>query len=378
MKRLTLQWRITIMAALILAICSAALTAISIVNAERSFVTLMEENTMPGMVSSADETPAEGGARAVAGVSATPAQQAKHRFDSTSLLMCVLVTILGSTATYLAAGNALRPLRELTKAAGTVDESTLSRRLPEVDSRDEVSGLTRSFNEMLSRLDDAFLRQKRFTANAAHELKTPLAILKTGVQVLSADPNAALEDYKEHARTTLISVDRLSSVVDDLLLLASVGEQAERERETVLLGPLFEAVQSELCFQMEQKEMSCTVSCGELSVVGNPSLLYRSFFNLIENACKYGRQGGHIRISAKQSRHAICIFVEDDGPGIGKEHLPCIFDPFYRVDKSRSREMGGSGLGLSLVKTMIEAEGGRIDVDSSGITGTCFTVVFPE
>lgn len=378
MKRLTLQWRITILAVLILAFCSALLTVISIMNAERSFVALMEESTMPGVVSTTEGVPAEGGTTAVAGVQATPAQQAKRQFDSTSLLVCALVTILGSTVTYIAAGRALHPLRELTQAAGTVDEHSLSRRLPEVPSQDEVSTLTHSFNGMLSRLDDAFLRQKRFTANAAHELKTPLATLKTGIQVLSADGNATLDDYIEQAENTLTSVNRLSSVVDDLLLLASAGEKVVQEREEILLATLFEAIESELCFQLEQKEITCLVNCGGLSVMGNPSMLYRVFFNLMENACKYGKKGGQIQISAQRSEATTCIFVKDNGPGIGEDHLPYIFDAFYRVDKSRSREMGGSGLGLSLVKTMIEVEGGQIEVDSDGATGTCFIVTLPN
>lgn len=376
MKKLTLQWRITILAALVLAACSVALTVLSILNAERSFVALMEESTT--VYSVAGQPPESGGQTAVPGVQATPAQLAKRKFDSTSLLVCVLVTALGSTATYLAAGKALRPLRELTKAAGTVDEHTLSQRLPEAASQDEVGALTHSFNEMLARLDDAFLRQKRFTANAAHELKTPLATLKTGVQVLSADRSATLEDYKEQAQNTLTSVDRLSCVVDDLLLLASAGETVGREQEEILLEPLFEAIESELCFQLEQKEMTCRVDCGEFSVIGNPSMLYRVFFNLVENACKYGRQRGQIQISAQRSEDSTCIFVKDDGPGIGAEHLPYIFDAFYRVDKSRSREMGGSGLGLSLVKTMVEAQGGQITVDSDGATETCFIVTLPN
>lgn len=289
-----------------------------------------------------------------------------------------MITAFGTVAAYNAAGKALRPLRDLSEAVKAVNENTLSQRLPDAPAKDEVGALTDSFNEMLARLDDAFLRQKRFTANAAHELKTPLATLKTGAQVLSADKNAGLEDYQEHTKRTLAAVDRMASVVDDLLLLASAGENAVHDREEILLDPLFEAIQSELSFTLEQREIVCQSDCGELSVMGDASLLFRAFFNLVENACKYGRQGGHIWISAKREAHCVSVSIKDDGPGIGAEHLPYVFDAFYRVDKSRSRELGGSGLGLSLVKTLIEAGDGKVTAESDGATGTCFTVTIPS
>lgn len=229
---------------------------------------------------------------------------------------------------------------------------------------------------MLSRLEEAFLRQKRFTANAAHELKTPLAILKTGAQVLSSDPSATRKEYQDYAQKNLTTVNRLSVIVDDLLLLASVGEGRNQEREKVYLEPLFEAIQGELSQHLEQRNISLMFQCGEISVMGNDVFIYRAFFNLVENSCKYGRRHGHIWINAEQTGSSVIISVKDDGPGIGAEHLPHIFDAFYRVDKSRSREMGGSGLGLSLVKTMIETEGGQIVVESDGVSGTCFIVTF--
>lgn len=144
-----------------------------------------------------------------------------------------------------------------------------------------------------------------------------------------------------------------------------------------MLEPLFEAIQSELIFQMEERRITCVVACGDLTVTGNPSFLYRIFFNLMENACKYGRDGRHIWIHAARQGNRVSISVKDDGPGISSEHLPYIFDAFYRVDKSRSREMGGSGLGLSLVKTMVEAEGGSILAQSDGINWTSFVVTLP-
>ncbi|MDO5399744.1 MAG: HAMP domain-containing sensor histidine kinase [Eubacteriales bacterium] len=371
MKRLTLQWRITLLTALVLAACSIALTAASIVNADRAFVPLLE---LPMKTVEATAPPTS---MVVAGVESTPAQLAKQQFSLSSILFCVVVTAAGTTAAYLLAGKALRPLRELTNAVEAVNEKNLSHPLPTAAAQDEVGILTANFNRMLHRLDDAFLRQKRFTANAAHELKTPLATLKTGVQVLKADRSASLTDYQDHAEKTLHSVDRLSRIVDDLLLLASASDTARHDREEVMLEPLFEAIQDELVFQLESRRITCTAECGELTVTGNPAFLYRIFFNLMENACKYGHDGGHIWIHAARQGNRVSVLVQDDGPGISPEHLPYIFDAFYRVDKSRSREMGGSGLGLSLVKTMVEAEGGSITAQSDGTTGTSFVVTLP-
>lgn len=376
MKKLTLQWRITILTALVLAACSIALTAASIVNADRAFVSLIERGRpMETVGAITAEQPKEG--VVVAGVEATPAQQAKRQFSLSSILFCVVVTAVGTTAAYLLAGRALCPLRELTDAVETVDEKNLSHPLPTAAAQDEVGKLTEDFNGMLRRLDDAFLRQKRFTANAAHELKTPLATLKTGVQVLKADQTAGLTEYQDYAEKTLHSVNRLSRIVDDLLLMASAGDTASHDKEEVMLEPLFEAIQSELIFQMEERRITCTAACGDLTATGNPSFLYRIFFNLMENACKYGHDGGHIWIHAARQGNRVSVSVRDDGPGLSPEHLPYIFDAFYRVDKSRSREMGGSGLGLSLVKTMVEAEGGSILAQSDGTTGTSFVVTLP-
>ncbi|MBS6195557.1 MAG: HAMP domain-containing protein [Clostridiales bacterium] len=377
MKKLTLQWRITILTALVLAVCSVVLTIASIINADNSFAAVMEPAHMTEIPEVIPENEREENAAEMP-IAGTPAQMATGEFRSNSIVFCVLIIILGTTAVYLAVGSALSPLRKLSAEVENIDEQSLSERLPETTMNDEVGKLTHGFNEMLNRLDHAFLRQKRFSANAAHELKTPLATLKTGVQVLEADSAATIEDYRDNAQKTLLSVNRMSNIVDDLLLLASVGEKSIDEKEEIMLEPLFEAIADELSFLLEEKKITCSVQCGELSVAGNPEFFYRIYFNLIENACKYGKQGGSIRVNAFREDDSTYITVKDDGPGIPKEHLPFIFDAFYRVDKSRSREMGGSGLGLSLVKTMVEASRGTVTVESDGKNGTCFKVKFPD
>lgn len=367
MKKITLQWRITILTALVLIGCTVTLTLLSIHNAEPIYDLIPRQEDWE--IIGGSELEANTDEPQVA-----PITLAKQEFDGKSILFCTLFTVIGTITAYFLAGHALKPLRRLSEQIDTIDENNLSAKLPEAVSKDEISRLTNGFNRMLSRLDDAFLRQKRFTANAAHELKTPLATLKTGVQVLEDDPNATLADFHAQNEETLDSADRLSGIVDDLLTLASAGEAGTNIQETIMLEPLFDAICSELAPRLEQRNMVCHIECGDLSVIGNPAYLYRAFLNLIDNACKYAGPNGNIWISAEQSEKSVRITLRDDGAGISPEHLPYIFDAFYRVDKSRSREMGGSGLGLSIVKAMIEACNGTISVQSDGRNGTCFSI----
>ena len=367
MRKITLQWRITILTALVLIVCMVTLTLLSIHNADPIY----------DLITGQEDWEIIGGTELEAnmnGPQTAPLTLAKQEFDGKSILFCTLFTIIGTAAVYFLAGHALKPLRRLSEQIDTIDENNLSAKLPEAVSKDEISRLTKGFNRMLSRLDDAFLRQMRFTANAAHELKTPLATLKTGIQVLESDPKATLADFHAQNKETLDCTDRLASIVDDLLTLASAGEAGINMQETIMLEPLFDALCSELAPRLEQRDMVCHIECGDLSVLGNPAYLYRAFLNLIDNACKYAGPNGNIWIDAEKCEKCVLITLRDDGAGIPPEHLPYIFDAFYRVDKSRSREMGGSGLGLSIVKAMIEACNGTISVQSDGKNGTCFSI----
>lgn len=358
MKNMTLQWKITILSVIVLTVCTVALTALSIHNVEQTvFTSSHVQNFNPG-------TPYD--------VVVT-----LREFNATSIIFCILANLLGGTVVYLLMGKAVRSLQELTTAIERIDEQQLSEHILEIGGNDEIGRLTHSFNGMMSRLEDAFQRQSNFTANAAHELKTPLTIMKTGVQVLLADQSAVLSDYVDSSRETLESIDRLTKIVDNLLLLASIGEPSHDSDEEVFIEPLMEAIQGDLSDQLEGRNMKCLVYCQELSVIGNPALLYRVFSNLIENACKYGVQGGTIEVIATQRGTGIEVCVKDDGPGILPEHLPYIFDAFYRVDKSRSREIGGSGLGLSIVKTMVESVGGTVLAESAETHGASFRVWLP-
>lgn len=365
MKKLTLQWRITLLMALIVAISTTSLTLLAILNASSSFMILLE----PSANVTAKEMPLE------AAITLDPLYTAKTQFDFYSILACIVMTLIGAVVAYFIAGKALTPLSDFSKAVSSIDETTLTERLPTVNPQDIIGILTSCFNAMLSRLEDAFIRQKRFTDNAAHELKTPLATMKTGIQVLEMDEEATLADYRDHAAKTLHAIDRLGNTVDDLLLSSTTAETVTHEKEPIWFEPLFETIVEDLSPLLSQHAMHCHIDCDESTILGNTALIYRAFSNLVENACKYEHHGGHIWLKAHRINQQIVVTVQDDGPGIAAEHLPYIFDAFYRVDKSRSRAIGGAGLGLSLVKTMIEANEGLICVASTP-SGTCFTATF--
>ncbi|MTI56298.1 sensor histidine kinase [Geosporobacter ferrireducens] len=377
--KLTLQWRITILTAIVLIICSAALTAFSILNAQRTLIPLIngsisitkaDDNSGDLVIQGMDDNRIENGV--------TPLRTAKRDFDLKSIMFFLALTTVGTGLVYFVSGKALRPLKDLSKQVTEIDERDLSQRLTESLSHDEVSSLTKSFNQALERLEEAFNRQKRFSASAAHELKTPLATMKAGIQVLRIDKSTTLDEYKENAHIMEASVDRLAQIVNDLLILASPNEEADELKEEVYLDAMFETIFDELSPIYEHCGITYNIECDAISFYGNAALLYRAFFNLIENSYKYNRDKGSIAVRGSKKNRCVRIDIEDIGIGIPAEHLPFIFDAFYRVDSSRSRKIAGSGLGLSIVKTIIERHGGTISASSENVKGTKISIQLPQ
>lgn len=248
----------------------------------------------------------------------------------------------------------------------------MQKRIPDENRNDEVGVLGQSFNIMLDRLEKSFLRQKRFSANAAHELKTPLAIINAGIQVLQLEEHPSVSDYEEMLATTERNVKRLMTVVDDQLKL--YDEQEQFYIVPINLQEMFELIRIELYPFLVEKDIEIELRIGLWNVLGNQALLYRTFFNLLENAVKYNRDGGKILIETKVENTEGKIIISDTGNGIPTDELQRIFEPFYRVNKSRSRKTGGVGLGLSIVKTIIEKHRWNISVDSVFGQGTTFTI----
>lgn len=383
LKKISLQWRITLLTAAVLLICSVSITMFSMYSAEQMLYPLYgvgsvsDENGEKRPAAVGGMVTGESG-KSYGAVLAQPARLQKQAFDMRGIWFCIGVTLLGTGAVYYVSGKALKPVRCLGKRINEIDENNLSQRLTQTEAHDEVGQLTGSFNRMLERMEDAFLRQKRFTASAAHEMKTPLATIKAGIQVLERDENADVSDYKENARIILKSTDRLSEMVDDLLYLASAQEEKEIEKEQVELEILLEAALSELAPLYEPQNITCTFSLQEKILVGNASMLYRAFYNLIENAYKYNERNGRIEIKSFCRNGGVWVTVRNTGKIIPREHLPFIFDAFYRADASRSRKTAGAGLGLSIVKTVVVRHGGEISVKSDENSGTQFLVRLPS
>lgn len=373
LSKISLQWRVTILTAFILAFCSISITIFSMYNAQRMLYPLLDGSAVT-VVPSVEATENE----SETGAPSSPAMVQKQLFDMKSILFCIVITITGTGAAYFVSGQALKPVKRLSDKVAKIDENNLSERLPEVRTKDEIGRLTIGFNHMLNRLEEAFKRQKRFTASAAHELKTPLATLKAGMQVLKRDNNAALQDYQENADMTIKSVDRLTGVVNDLLLIASAEESKQETQEEIYLDAMFETIFEELSPLYEQQNISYKMEISKNIVYGNSSMLYRAFYNLIENAYKYNCPNGKISVTAHEEMNSICIQISDTGKGIPEEHLPYIFEAFYRVDASRSRKIAGAGLGLSLVKTIIERHDGSISVNSTYGNGSVFIIKIPN
>ncbi len=299
-------------------------------------------------------------------------REASLRFSVQSLVVMALLAVLSVGCTYWGAGRILRPLTRLTESVRGIDDLHLHQRVATQDAQGEVLALTEAFNRMLDRLESSFSIQKAFAANAAHELKTPLAVMKSSLQVLEMSPHPQEADYREFMADTGESLERIIQTVEGLLSLANL--EAVPVGEAVELRPLLDQAVRELSGQAVAGGVSLRVS-GQAAVRGSASLLYRAVFNLIENAVKYNRRGGSVAVRLEQSGADVRIRVEDTGIGIGEEAMPHIFEPFYRADPSRSQQIAGSGLGLSVVKLIVERHGGQIEATSRTGGGSIFDLI---
>lgn len=308
--------------------------------------------------------------------------EATQKFSTQSVMAMALIVTVALACSYFAAGHVLQPLQRLTKSVREVDDLHLDRRVATQGVQGEMLELTESFNGMLDRLEDSFLIQKTFAANAAHELKTPLAVIKSSLQVLEMAPHPAETDYREFMADTGESLERIIKTVEGLLSLANL-ESAPMD-EAIELRPLLDQAVRELSGNAAELGVTLSVSGQaaavrgnsgqEAAVRGNSGLLYRAVFNLIENAIKYNRPGGTVQIALTQTEDAVSVRVEDTGLGIPEKALPHIFEPFYRADPSRSQQIPGSGLGLAMVKMIVERHGGEIEASSQEAAGSAFTV----
>ena len=371
MKKWTLQVRLTLFVGAILFSVCLLLTANSLLAANTyygSYASLIES----GLVES---DPAWNETARFDPTLVSPGEfyrEASQRFSTQSVIVMAFLVILSVICTYWATGRILRPLSKLTESVQGIDDLHLDHRVATKGADGEVLALTDSFNRMLDRLENSFSVQKAFAANAAHELKTPLAVIKSSLQVLEMSPQPREEDYREFMADTGKSLERIIQTVEGLLSLANL--EAAPVGETVELRPLLDQAVRELSVRAEESSVSLTAS-GQADIHGNSHLLYRAIFNLIENAIKYNRPGGSVSVRLEQNGADVRIRVEDTGTGIEADALPHIFEPFYRADPSRSQQIPDSGLGLSVVKLIVERHGGEIKVTSQRESGSAFDIM---
>ena len=374
---LSLRMRITLLSGAILLSCSIILALGAAYNARSQFeaITLANNPVLYGVAVEGkliiDQTALNTKDTGNAMTTAPRLTEAKKQFDTTNIIILAIVSVLGMIMVYFIAGRSLRPIYELNRTISEISEDNLRQRIPNDHRNDEVGSLGNSFNIMLDRLEKSFIKQKRFSANVAHELKTPLATINAGIQVLHLDKNPSVSDYERTLATTERNVKRLIAVVDDLL---SLYEQEEFITVPIDLQDMFTSILHELRSVLDDKHITTEFCCGLKSIYGSQVLLYRACFNLVENAVKYNKDGGKISIETKNEDGLGKIIISDTGYGIPPDEMQQIFEPFYRVNKSRSRKTGGAGLGLSIVKSIVEKHGWKIAVDSELEQGTTFTI----
>lgn len=370
MKKLSLQWRLTIMlAALVTGACLLLNLLIS-----QSAVMKIDE-TVNYMV----EVEPGGQAPVRIGMDdselLTQIRQAKNVFRMQSIIVTVIVILLSGAFTYFLIERALAPLRTFSAYMEKLQAENLSEQLKIPETGDEIARLTRSFNKMLKRLEQAFTVQRQFSANAAHELRTPLAVMQTRLDVLQKRKEPTEEEYKETVAMLSEQTGRLSHLVSVLLEMTEV--QTVQRTDEIVLSALVEEVLCDLTQVADNRGVELLQEQGEAVLVGSDPLIYRAVYNLVENAIKYNRPNGKVTVGMRTEYDSVALYVKDTGTGIQPENWENIFDPFVREDKSRSRAMGGAGLGLALVRDIAGQHGGSVRIAQSSEMGTEIVLTLP-
>lgn len=322
-------------------------------------------------------------------------QETKEAFLLRSVIATTIIILLSSVCTYFLTKKTLTPLQKLTSEVSQIQAQNLSTQLAVPNSKDEIAQLTSSFNEMLARLDNAFSTQKQFSANAAHELRTPLAVLQTNLEVFEKKQKPEMVEYQQLFTMIKEQTARLSQLVGTLLdmtNLKSVPRTDHVSLEELVdevfcdLDPVAEKAGISIHFDdSSSQDLHTDVHTPDASalnnnirnITGSYVLLYRAVYNLVENAIKYNRPNGSVTVSVKEKNGQAMILVKDTGIGISPENQKKIFDPFFRVDKSRSRAMGGAGLGLALVDSIAREHGGSVKVLESNEKGSIIALMLP-
>ena len=379
MKKMSLQWRLTCIITLYIAVICGCVTMLVYKNGVYYMDSLQEAVDTRG-----DDQPDDAEEIYIsipedkwdefANDFSVQVYNNKADYRKNSLIISAVLALLGGVATYFISGHALRPIRELSDKIEKVQAQNLADSRIEENQVKELNQLSVSYNRMLERLSDAFEIQRQFTANAAHELRTPLALMQVQLDLYHSNSHPDNDaDTVQMIKMVTEQNDRLNKMVKTLLDMSEL--QTVGRDDEIILDALVDEVLEDLEPLAEGKNIRLIGKCKDITMVGSDILIYRLVYNLVENAIKYNHSGGQVTVTADRKEEHVYLSVEDTGAGIPEELKERVFEPFFRVDKSRSRELGGVGLGLALVREIVRVHDGSITVKSNPSGGTIFEVV---
>ena len=382
MKRMSLQWRLTCITTLCIAIICGCLTMFVYKNGVHYIDSLQDAVESQGdekgnksdeiYISIPDDKWDE-----FADEFSVQVYNNKADYKRNSLIITVLLALLGGVVTYFISGHALRPIREFSDKIEEVQAQNLSDSRIEENNVKELNQLSISYNKMLERLSEAFEIQRQFTANAAHELRTPLALMQVQLDLYNSASHPGNDaDTLQTIKMITEQNDKLNRMVKTLLDMSEL--QSVGRDDKIILDAIVEEVLADLEPLAVEKNIKLIGKCEDATMIGSDILIYRLVYNLVENAIKYNHPLGQVTVTAYQRNKHVYLSVEDTGSGIPKELRERVFEPFFRVDKSRSRELGGVGLGLALVREIVRVHDGSICIKSGKTGGTIFEVTFAQ
>ncbi len=377
MKRLSLQWRVTLLTAVLIAGACIALNLLLY----RSGATGMD--SLNGYVMQYQPEDSDGLAieisdrqmREFLSLFSQEVYDTKEVFGRRGWYITAAVTLASAAIAYFVSGRALKPLRKLARQTERINQDSLTDTRLEENTVHEFRQLSRSVNRMLDRLAHSFELQRQFAGNAAHELRTPLAIMQTRLELFSEEHPQSDGATAELVRLQREQLDRLTALVRTLLEMSNLQSVSRAER--IELAPLVDEILTDLTPLAQSRGISLEQQCQEIALEGSDALIYRLLFNLIENGIKYNRPGGSVSVCVRQEGDSATLRVTDTGCGIPEACRESVFEPFFRVDKSRSRQMGGVGLGLALVREIAQLHGGTVSILPGSGQGTTFAVTLP-
>lgn len=376
MKRLSLQWRITLMSVALIGLTCVLMNCLigysgkhymdSIGNGISAYSEI--ENSEPDSFDPESKSLDHDELTIIV-------NGAQHSFGTTNWYITVAVTVLGGVLAYFVSGRALKPLKSFASQVENVQPDNLADMKISEDVLPEFKQFSKSFNGMLDRLDEGFSAQRQFTGNAAHELRTPLALMQAQIELFSVEHSDIQHDTAELLKLLQEQTERMSQMTKTLLEMSEL--RTVPCNDVIELAPMFEEVFADLAPLAEKRGI--TLECdGDGTIIGSDTLIYRMLFNLTENAIRYNRPNESVRACVSERNGQIFIRVRDNGNGIPEQYRESIFQPFFRVDKSRSREYGGVGLGLALVREIALLHGGRVLAEESTENGTVMLVILPK